>query len=94
MLDECKRNLKRDLIPIQGTWYTQGVSTVLDGWPNTKHNPLINVLVVNSRGTMFMYVDDFFGIEKSWKTILDYLLKAIEHIGPSNVFQATGKEIK
>ena len=41
-----------------------------------------------------MHADDFSGIEKTRKTILDYLLKAIEHIGPSNVFQATGKEIK
>lgn len=87
LLDECKRNLERDLVPIQETWYTQGVSIVSDGWSNTKHNPLINVLAVNSRGAMFMYADDFSGIEKTGKTISDYLLKAIEDIGPSNVLQ-------
>ncbi|KAJ8428428.1 hypothetical protein Cgig2_003130 [Carnegiea gigantea] len=81
LLDECKRNLERDLIPIQETWYTQGVSIVSDGWSNTKHNPLINVLAVNSRGATFMYADDFSGIEKIGKTISDYLLKAIEDIG-------------
>ena len=85
LLDECKRNLERDLIPIQETWYTQGVSIVSDGWSNTKHNPLINVLAVNSQGAMFMYADDFSGIEKTGKTISDYLLKAIEDIRPSNV---------
>ena len=59
LLDECKRNLQRDLTPIQETWHTQGVSIVLDGWFNTKHNRLINVLAVNSRSAMFMYADDF-----------------------------------
>ena len=54
LLDECKRNHRRYLIPIQATWYTQGVSTVSDGWSNTKHNPRINFLAVNSRGAMFM----------------------------------------
>ena len=81
LLDERKRNLQRDLIFIQKTWYTQGVfivSVLSDGWSNTKHNPLINVLAVNSRGAMFMYADDFSGIEKTGKIISDYLLKAIE----------------
>ena len=78
LLDEYKRNLHRYLIPIQETAYTQGVSIVSDGWSNTKHNPLINVLEVNSRGATFMHADDFSGIEKTGKTILDYLLKVIE----------------
>ena len=39
LLDECKRSLQRDLIPIQETWYTQGVPVLA-----------VNVLAVNSRG--------------------------------------------
>ena len=69
LLDECERNLQRYLIPIQEALYTQGVFVVPDGWLNTKHNPLINVLAINSQGAMFMYVDDFFRIEKNRKTI-------------------------
>jgi len=52
---------------------------------------------------MFLYADDFSGVEKTLKIILD-LLKAIEDIGPSNIFQimtdnakncqAAGKEIE
>ena len=34
-----------------------------------------------------MYPDDFSELEKTRKTILHYLLKAIEDIGPSNVLQ-------
>ena len=57
-----------------------------DRWCNTEHNTLVNILAVNGRGAMFMYDHEFFGIRKTGKTILDYLLKAIEDIGPSNVF--------
>ena len=59
---------------------------MLDGWSNTKHNPLINVLAFNSQGATFMCADDFFRIEKTLKKMIDYLLKAIEDNGPSNVF--------
>jgi len=34
-----------------------------------------------------MYADDFVGIEKSQKKILDYLLKAIEDIRPSMFYK-------
>nr|GEY55763.1 hypothetical protein [Tanacetum cinerariifolium] len=44
------------LIFHKDTWYSQGVSIIVsDGWSNMKHNPLINVLVVNSCGAMLMY---------------------------------------
>ncbi|XP_052170425.1 uncharacterized protein LOC127786803 [Diospyros lotus] len=87
LLDECKRNVEKDLSPIQDTWYSQGVSIVSDGWTNVKHKPLINVLAVNSRGAMFMYAEDFSGVEKIGSAIAKFLLKAIEEIGPSNVLQ-------
>jgi len=63
--DECKRNLQRYFIPIQEARYTQAISILSDGWCNTKHNPLINVIAVNSGGAMFMYFDDFSTIEKT-----------------------------
>ncbi len=64
LLDECKRDVEKDLAMIKDTWYTQGVSIVSDGWSNVKYRPLINVIAANSRGAMFMYADDFSGIEK------------------------------
>ncbi|KAL4579421.1 hypothetical protein LXL04_015567 [Taraxacum kok-saghyz] len=79
-----------------------GVSIVSEGWTNVKHKPLINVLVVNSRGAMFMYAKDFVGVEKIGVAIAR--LGAIDTIGPSNVLQvvtdnatnckAAGKEIE
>jgi len=41
-----------------------------------------------------MYANDFFGIEKPRKTILDCLLKATEDIGSSNVLQIVTDNIK
>nr|XP_004514312.1 uncharacterized protein LOC101496406 [Cicer arietinum] len=104
LLDECKRHVDKDLAPIKDTWFHQGVSIVSDGWSNVKHMPLINVLAVNSRAAMFLYADDFSGVEKTGVAIAEYLIKAIEEIRPSNVLQvvtdnvanckAAGKEIQ
>lgn len=52
LLDECLRDVEKDLTPIKDTWYSQGVSIVSDGWKNVKHKPLINVLAVNSCGAI------------------------------------------
>ena len=87
LLDECKRSVEKDLIPVKDTWYSNGVSIVSDGWTNVKHQPLINIIAANSRGAMFLYAEDFSGIEKTGKAIADFLLKAIEEVGPLNVIQ-------
>ncbi|KAJ9558147.1 hypothetical protein OSB04_012761, partial [Centaurea solstitialis] len=104
LLDECVREVEKDLMPVKDTWYTQGVSIVSYGWSNVKRNPLINVLAVNSRGATFMYADDFSGVEKTRLEISKFLLGAIDTIGPSNVLQvvtdnvanckAAGREIE
>ncbi|XP_039819268.1 uncharacterized protein LOC120681712 [Panicum virgatum] len=104
LLDACKRNVEQDLGALKNTWHTHGVSIVSDGWTNMKNKPLINVIASNSRGSMFLYADDFSGIEKTGEAIADYLLKAIEDIGASMVMQvvtdnasnckAAGREIE
>jgi hypothetical protein len=67
--------------------YTHGVSVVSDGWKNMKNKPLINVMASNSRGSMFLYAEDFSGEVKTGEAIAQFLLQAIEEIGPSNVLQ-------
>lgn len=104
LLDECVRDIEKDLTPFKDTWYSQGISIVFDGWTNVKHRPLINVLAVNIRGSMFMYAEDFSGVEKTGKAIVEFLCKEIESVGPSNVLsvvtdnaancKAAGKEIE
>ncbi|KAL4591385.1 hypothetical protein LXL04_004347 [Taraxacum kok-saghyz] len=51
-LDECLRDVEKDLTPNKDTWYSQDVSIASDEWTNVKHKPLINVLEVNSRLTI------------------------------------------
>ena len=104
LLDDCKREVERQCIPITETWTTHGTSIVSDGCTNIKHKPLINVIASNSRGSMFLYAEDFAGIEKTGKAIAEFLLKSIDEIGPSNVLQvvtdnaanckAAGREIE
>ncbi|KAL4569591.1 hypothetical protein LXL04_025232 [Taraxacum kok-saghyz] len=104
LLDKCVRDVDKNLSAFKDTWYSQGLSIVSDGWTNIKHKPLINVLAVNSRGAMFMYAEDFSGVEKTGLAIADFLNKAIESVGPSNVLsvvtdnaancKAAGKEVE
>ncbi|KAG8091798.1 hypothetical protein GUJ93_ZPchr0012g22044 [Zizania palustris] len=73
----------------------------MDGY---KNKPLINVIVSNSRGSYFLYAEDFSRVEKIVKAIAEFLLKDIDEIGPGNVLQvvtdnaadckAVGKEIE
>ncbi|PWA74349.1 hypothetical protein CTI12_AA143020 [Artemisia annua] len=105
LLDECARVVEKDLVPIKDTWYAQGLSILSDGWSNVKHKPLINILVVNSRGATFMYSEDFSIVEKTGVEISKFLLESIESIGLSNLLQvvidnatnctkAAGEEVK
>ena len=66
---------------------TQGTSIVSDGWTNIKKRHLINVIASNSRRSMFLYAEDFFGVEKRGKEIANFLLKSINEIGPTNVLE-------
>ncbi|XP_074371160.1 uncharacterized protein LOC141711955 [Apium graveolens] len=100
LLDECKRDLEKYLVPLKDTWFINGVSIISDEWTNIKHKPIINVIASNSQGSVFLYAETFEGIEKKEKK----KLKSIDKIVPSNVLQvisdnaanykAAGKEIE
>ncbi|WVZ96482.1 hypothetical protein U9M48_042115 [Paspalum notatum var. saurae] len=104
LLDACKRSVENDLGALKSTWLTQGVSVVSDGWSDIKNKQLINVTASNSRGSCFLYAEDFSGVGKTGVAIAEFLLKAIDEIGPGNVLQvvtdnasnckAAGKEIE
>ncbi|GMI89573.1 hypothetical protein HRI_002626600 [Hibiscus trionum] len=104
LVDECQRQLEKELTPVKDTWTTQRTSIVSDGWTNVKRQPLINVVTSNSCGSMFIYAKDFTGQEKTRTNIAEFLLESIEEVGPSNVLQivtenaanckAAGKEIE
>lgn len=39
LLNECVRDVEKDLIPFKDTWDSQGISIVSDSWSNVKHQP-------------------------------------------------------
>ncbi|KAK8980518.1 hypothetical protein V6N11_081984 [Hibiscus sabdariffa] len=94
LLDECYRSVEKELSAVKDTWYVHGVSVVSDGWSNCKQDQLINVIAANSHGAMFMYCGVFNGVEKTRQVIGDFLLEAIEKIGPSNVLQVVTDNAK
>ncbi|KAK1378474.1 DUF659 domain-containing protein [Heracleum sosnowskyi] len=80
LLDDCKRDVEKECAPVSDTWLTQGISIVSDGGTNIKKKPLINVIASNSRGSMFLYAEDFFGVVKTGKEIANFLLKSIDAV--------------
>lgn len=45
------------------------------------------MLASNSSGSCFLYAEDYSGVVKTGEAIAQFLLKAIEDIGPANVLQ-------
>ncbi|KAJ9552614.1 hypothetical protein OSB04_016659 [Centaurea solstitialis] len=52
LLDECFRDVEKEITLFEDIWLSQGLSIISDGLSNVKHNPLITVLAVNSRETV------------------------------------------
>ena len=59
LLDQCVRDVGKELDPVKHTWLMQGVSVISDGWSNVKSEPHINVISKNSIGATFMYTQAF-----------------------------------
>ncbi|XP_077245333.1 uncharacterized protein LOC143885176 [Tasmannia lanceolata] len=87
LLDNEKDRVRKSLQVFSEKWEAHGVAVVSDGWTSLKNQSLINILPSNCLGSMFLYAHDFSAVEKSGKNISDFLLTAIEGIGPSNVVQ-------
>eukprot|EP01018_Ginkgo_biloba_P006658 Gb_37096 [translate_table: standard] len=73
--------------PIRASWRTTSVSIVSDGWTDVRNMPLINVIVVCPKGSMFLNVVDCNGELKNATFIANILINDIESVGLSNVVQ-------
>eukprot|EP01018_Ginkgo_biloba_P009837 Gb_26532 [translate_table: standard] len=90
--EKVRTTLKKSLVeqsiePIRASWQTTGVSIVSDGWIDARNKPLINVIVVYPKGSMFLNAVDCNGELKDATFIANILIDAIESVGPSNVVQ-------
>jgi hypothetical protein len=83
-----ERQLLEDVLrPIHSSWSSSRVSIISDGWIDTRHRPLINVIASSPKGAMFLRAKDCSGEVKDSNFIAEILIVAIEQVGPENVVQ-------
>eukprot|EP01018_Ginkgo_biloba_P040755 Gb_13499 [translate_table: standard] len=87
LLTKEKSLLEQSIEPIRASWWTTGVSIISDGWTYARNGPLINVIDVCPKGSMFLNAVDCNGELKDATFIANILIDAIESVGPSNVVQ-------
>eukprot|EP01018_Ginkgo_biloba_P033073 Gb_05464 [translate_table: standard] len=87
LLTKEKSLVEQSIEPIRASWQTTGVSIVSDGWTDARNKPLINVIVVCPKGSMFLNAVDCNGELKDATFIANILIDAMESVGPSNVVQ-------
>eukprot|EP01018_Ginkgo_biloba_P008940 Gb_32953 [translate_table: standard] len=85
LLTKEKSLVEQSIEPIRASWRTTGVSIVSDGWTAARNRPLINVITVCPKGSMFVNAVDCNGEMKYATFIANILIDAIESVGPSNV---------
>jgi hypothetical protein len=87
LLKKEKELVEDILAPICASWSSSGVTIVSDGWTNTRHRPLINIIATSPKGAMFLKAKDCSSEVKDAQFIVDILIKAIEQVGPTKVVQ-------
>eukprot|EP01018_Ginkgo_biloba_P039580 Gb_22244 [translate_table: standard] len=87
LLTKKKSLVDQSIEPIRASWRRTGVSIVSDGWTDARNRPLINVIVVCPKGSMFLNAVDYNGELKDATSIANILIDAIESVGPSSVVQ-------
>eukprot|EP01018_Ginkgo_biloba_P006167 Gb_33743 [translate_table: standard] len=87
LLTKKKSLVEQSIEPIRASWWTTGVSIISDGWTDARNKPLISVIVVCPKGSMFLNAVDCNGELKDATFIANILIDAIDSVGPSNVVQ-------
>jgi len=85
---EREKQLCRDgLASFQESLQLIGATITNDGWSNVRRRPLLNLLVVSSKGEMFLKVVDTGGETKDAAYIAGQLIDCIREVGADNVIQ-------
>ena len=77
LLDDEVARVDSAMLPIKDAWVKTGVTIVSDGWKDARNRPLVNVLVVSTRGAMFLKVVDCEGDVKNGPFIANILIHTI-----------------
>ena len=72
---------------IKKSWEIIGCTILSDGWSDSCHRPLINVLVYCPQGVYFLKAVDAMNEVKTSEYIFSILDEAIQEVGEKNVVQ-------
>ncbi|GFZ08890.1 hypothetical protein Acr_20g0006980 [Actinidia rufa] len=87
LLDKEQSKVQRALNPLMQDRSTHGLSIASDGWSNLKNQQLINTMAMSGGRAVFVNGHDVSGMEKNGLNIAEFIFKAIDFVGPSNVVQ-------
>ena len=87
LLAKERSHVENLLQPIRDSWNDKGVTIVCDGWTNPQRIPLINFMVVNESGPMFLRSIDGSGEIKDNDFITKHMRDVIMEAGPKTVVQ-------
>ncbi|XP_071726331.1 uncharacterized protein [Rutidosis leptorrhynchoides] len=87
ILDEEVKTTNAMVDDIKATWKKTGVSLLSDGWSDMRNRSLINFLVNNQYGTVFLKTVDASDCIKNAQKIFELLDEVVEEIGEDIVVQ-------
>ena len=87
LLTAAVEDVKQNMVSYKQEAANTGVTLVSDGWTNVQNCPIINFLIVNGDGVMFVDAVDTSGATKDAKYIADTLASQIEALGKECVVQ-------
>ena len=88
LLNKCYGHVKEHVQRvILNNILLSGCTIVSDGWSNVQRKPLINIMIISTRGEMFVCAVDSVVSIKSRPYIANVISSVIDEVGASNVVQ-------
>ncbi|KAK1587289.1 hypothetical protein Q3G72_011444 [Acer saccharum] len=87
ILKEEESNTQAIVAEVKKTWTQTGVSIIFDGWKDMRGRHLINLLVNNPHGTIFLRSVDASDVIKDAKLLFKLLNEVVEEVGEELVVQ-------
>jgi hypothetical protein len=86
LLKDAKQRLDAELESFWQQATATGIVLVSDGWTDTNHRPLVNVLAATPKGHCFLFAENCEGNYKDAAFIASIWIRAVELVGAENVF--------
>lgn len=86
LLKNAVTRLDAELGPYWEEAEYSGITLMSDGWTDTSHRPLMNVLAATPKGSCFLFAENREGEHKDAEFTANVWSKGMEQIGPEKVF--------